>query len=386
MMGLSLIHKAGEHRTGVQLAHRNQLRRSHGPHQGQQRVAAGAEDGGVQAAVQHPPHQPAQLRGDPPAQVLCGQSTLPGVAVRVITAGGIVDVQNEPPLPPRGVQPRRRGRRTRLRLQPGLLQLLGRAEMNVGKAVGLRRRHLAQRHRVYAAAGHKQGGGQIWQPGRRAPQIQNLRQGRRKARAAGGEPQPLPAQPQADVHQVPVGLRVVDLDAGADCRRLPQVVEHHRPVRLGGDDLRHGGTSHRLKGVLAKDALRYRHTANVVNAAPGNPVHFRQGRHKGQTLRPGALQHRGQLRAHIAPQGGVRLLVNMGEPRGQGFLHRPAHHAAGRLRRQVAGLGVQHQHLNFRPRPGEVIGRVRHHAGPGSPGGELHARIQRSCEIIRNDQ
>ena len=85
----------------------------------------------------------------------------------------------------------------------------------------------------------------------------------------------------------------------------------HRDAALFPKDLCHMGVPYRLKGVLSKHTLCYGHSLDQVDTPLGCPPHLGVGGQKRQLLLAAGPQQRGQFRADIAPQGGIRLFVDI---------------------------------------------------------------------------
>ena len=98
------------------------------------------------------------------------------------------------------------------------------------------------------------------------------------------------AQLLPDAPEVLVRLRVEYRNASLALFHL--VPEYRRDVRLLGEDLPHVGKAHRLKGVLAEYALRYRNALNVMNAPPGDSPGFGKRGNEGEPVRTGGCHGR----------------------------------------------------------------------------------------------
>ena len=198
--------------------------------------------------------------------------------------------------------------------------------------------------------------------------------------------QALGPQLEADAHQVLVALGVVDLNAGLGLcvRLLHALMQDHRGLHLLGDDIRNSRVPDRLKGVLAEHALRHRHLIDEVDAVPGHPVHLGERRQECQPVRSGGLHDRGQFRADVAPQRGIRLFINVVEAGVQSVPHRAEHHVVCFSGRQMPGLSIQNQHLDIVLCLLKVIGRIRHHHSHRATRCELNARIQSTGKVIRD--
>ncbi len=158
-----------------------------------------------------------------------------------------------------------------------------------------------------------------------------------------------------------------------------------RQAALGGDQVGHPGVVHRLEGVNAEDALSHRFFINVVDAVPGAAACLGVGRQEGQGLFPAGPQQGIQLGPDVSPQGRVGLFVDVRHLLADGPAHDIPHDAGGLGGRQVPGLRVDHKH--FGPvRVGGRKGRIGHHPGAGAAAGQLDAGVQRTGEIVCNDQ
>ena len=102
---------------------------------------------------------------------------------------------------------------------------------------------------------------------------------------------------------------------------------------LLGDDLRHPGMGHGFKGILAEYAFRHRHPGDIVDAIHGTAVHLRECRQEGQLTLPAGLQQCRQLRADVAPEGGIGFLEDMGNSQPHSLRHNVGYNHIGFCRR-----------------------------------------------------
>ena len=123
-------------------------------------------------------------------------------------------------------------------------------------------------------------------------------------------------------------------------------------------------------------------TEKAVDAADSGAAHLGKGGQEGELPGAAGPQQRRQLRAHVAPQGGIGLFIYVRDPGGNGAGGQRPDDLIGPLRGQVARLGVHHQHLRVGREGG---GHADDHQGPGAMRGKLDAAVQCAGEIIRND-
>ena len=121
-----------------------------------------------------------------------------------------------------------------------------------------------------------------------------------------------------------------------------------------------------------------------MNAIARHPVEFGKRRQERHHIGVRRIHHGGQLAAHIPPQGGIRLFINVGNAGFPGVSGHMVHHVVSFLRRQMAGFRHHHQYLRICLQ--EVTVQVRDHAGSRASGRKLHAGIQCTREVIRNHQ
>ena len=159
---------------------------------------------------------------------------------------------------------------------------------------------------------------------------------------------------------------------------------HDRLFRLASNDLRQCGGRHRLKGVFSEYALRHRHAVHIMHTVPSHPLHLGEGGQEGHRRHFRGVHHSGQLAADIAPQGRIRLFVNVWDAGLTSVPRRTVHHTVSLCGRQVAALRYHHQNLCVRLL--EIIIRICYDTGRRASGGKLHAGIQCSRKVVRNYQ
>ena len=270
-------------------------------------------------------------------------------------------------------------------------ELLGGGHAQAGEAALLRGVQLREGDGVHAAAEDQQPLVKLRHPPAAVcPQPQQLGQHRAKARAARHHMQRIRLHEQpAGALELLLGCGVIDDDArlcaqAVRVRGGGEAADGH--VALLGDELRDAGARHRLERVLPEDALGHGRVADVVHAALRAPADLREGRQEGQLAAPALAQHRGQLRADVAAQRGVGLLIDVGNAQAHGLAHGASDDAGSLFGAQVARLRVQHEHLHLRGDGGEVGGRIGDDPGACALGGQLHARIQRSGKVVRDNE
>ena len=313
----------------------------------------------------------------------------PGVAGGLAAARGLVGVDDH-----FGVVRQQRPQFLQVRRPPprapvARLQLLLRAQAVPQEPRLLRPVQLGQGDGVDAAAHHQQPPAE----GRAGDQAAIP-----DAQQAGKDgPEPGAARQDADLARLgqhPAGglqvlhpLGVVDQDAPlAALGALAGGGGVYRQPALAGDEFPYLRVPHRFKGVTPKDALRYRDPVDIVYPAGGGAADLGKGRDKGKLFLPAGPHHRFQLGADIPPQGGIGLFIDVGDAQPDGLAGDAGHHLKGPLRRQMAGLGVHHQHLRPVAALPQIGGGTGDHPCFRPGGGQLDAGIQGAGKIVGDHQ
>ena len=155
-------------------------------------------------------------------------------------------------------------------------------------------------------------------------------------------------------------------------------------IGLLPDELRHPGVAHRLEGVDAEGALGHRHAADIMYSVPGHTVDLGEGRQERQLTLPAGFEQGRKLCADVSAQRGVCLFIDAENARTHRLPGQFCDDGVGLRSGQMACLSVYHQHSG-------VIGcKIHllsdHDAGGDAAGGELDARVQRTCKVICKDQ
>ena len=137
---------------------------------------------------------------------------------------------------------------------------------------------------------------------------------------------------------------------------------------------------------MSEDALGHRRSVNVLDTVHGGAAGPGERGDKVELLASALFQGGSQLRTHIAPQGRIRLFIEAGHLQRRRLPDDAANDVRRLFRRQMAGFRIHHQHLHRRVHLFQGIAGVQQHSGGGMACHELHARIQRAGQIIRQNQ
>ena len=111
-----------------------------------------------------------------------------------------------------------------------------------------------------------------------------------------------------------------------------------------------------------------------------------KGRQEGQLGLSAGVEYGAELRPHIAPEGGIRLLIDVRnlQPGCQG--DNPEDDLIGLGSGKVPGLRIHYQHIQIPGALAPVCGGIGDDGSFGTPDCQLHTGVQGPGKIIRDNQ